>query len=149
MKLFKRIGNMFRGALDKARSILRANSKAAVEVTNMLKSVVESPVMSKVVNIIPGDLDNRILERLRSIVPIIAAEMAIAHGILQQSVNNTDTLDAIIKHLQAMHPDARIGFWLHFSGRLNLVLSDGKITFAEAVSLAQEMYQEIQEGKHR
>jgi hypothetical protein len=117
----------------------------AVKVTYGLKKVVESPVLDVITDIIPGDLDDKIQEKLRLIVPIVAQKLAIAHGILKESETDSNAVAAIIEYLKSpeLNIGTRVSFWIMFSGELNKALSDDRMTLSEAVALAQLVYTEI------
>jgi hypothetical protein len=46
-----------------------------------------------------------------------------------------------------MNPDARVSFWVLFSGELNKALSDNKLDLAEAFVLSQMAYIELKRAK--
>ena len=121
----------------------RKHSRVAVDVTNLLKQIVESKLVDLAVNIIPGNVDNEIAERLRKILPKIAIEMAVAHKIISDSDKPGDVAAAIVAHLKELHPDGRIGFWVTFAGKVNEGLSDGKISLPEAIAYSQLIYDEF------
>lgn len=148
IKIFRRIGAWFKKVFDKEFHFLKKNSKMAVEVTNVLKGLVESPITAAVVNLTPITWDNELLFKARPIVRKVAIEMAIAHGIIQTAENNSNVFAAIIDHLKQFVADGRVGFWVEFSGRLNVAFSDGKISLAEGISLAQMIFEEMQQNQY-
>lgn len=128
------IGNVF--------DTFRAQSHVAVKVTDILKKAVESPIADAVVTLIPGDIDDKLLAKLRSVVGPVAEKTALAHGILQVSDTNSDVIEAVVTKLKEIKPELRSNFWVTFSAELNLALADGKISFSEAYILAQLAYLE-------
>lgn len=146
-KFFRRLIDFVKGKYQDLFELFRKNSEVAVKVTYALKSAVESPVVDIITDIIPGDLDDKIHEKLRFIVPIVAQKLAIAHGILKESETNSNAITAIVEYLRS--PEVNVGvrasFWIMFSGELNKALSDDKMTLAEAVALAQLVYSEIKQ----
>lgn len=142
---FKRLIDFVKNKYQDLFEIFRKNSEVAVKVTHALKNAVENPMVDIVTDIIPGDLDDKIHEKLRLIVPIVAQKIAIAHGILKESETNSNAITAIVDYLKS--PEVNVGvrasFWIMFSGELNKALSDDKITLSEAVALAQLVYTEI------
>jgi hypothetical protein len=142
-KVWLKIQLFFANIFGKEFAFLKKNSGVAVKVTNILKDVVQSPLTSIVTSLIPGDVDNQIHKKLEAIIPRIAAEVALAHGIVQQAGAHHEMLAGIIEHVRKMLPEGRVGFWLEFSGRVNYALADGEISFAEAVALAQAVYAEV------
>lgn len=149
-RLLRRLELFFITVFAKEFELLKKNSEVAVKITNSLKSIVESPILDVATYLIPGDLDDKILVKARSVVPRIAMEMAIAHGIIQQATTNQQVYAAIVEHIRKVHnPEGRVGFWLEFSARLNQALADGKIEFGEAASLAQIVYLELKRQKEK
>lgn len=144
-KFFKKLIDYVKGKYIDLFDVFRKNSEVAVKVTETLKKIVESPVTDVITDLIPGDIDDKIHEKLKVYVPVVAKKIAIAHGILQESENNSDAVSAIIEYLKS--PEVNVGvrasFWIMFSGELNKALSDDKITLSEAVALAQIIYTEL------
>lgn len=129
--------------LSSAFKALRKNSGIAVSITNRIKQIVENPITDIITDLIPGDLDDKIHEKLKVIVPQVAFKLAIAHKILQENETDSKAVENIITYLKTLKPDARIGFWIHFTGELNMAMADQKITLSEAVSLTQMVYLEF------
>lgn len=141
-KIIKKINDFFKSLFDKSFQIFKKNSAVAVKVTQYLKIFVESGIADKIVNIIPGDLDNEILYHLKIQLPKVSFKIAILHKIMTESDNPNDAVSNIIAYLQSLNSEARIGFWITFAGELNLALSDGKLTYTEAIILTQLAYKE-------
>jgi hypothetical protein len=142
--LLKRVFDFVRNKYKSLFDLVRINSETAVKVTAKLKEIVESPITDIITDIIPGDLDDKIHEKLKVVVPKIATKVAIAHGILSVETKDSDAVTSIIDHLKnELNPGLRISFWVMFSGELNKALSDDKITLAEAIGLSQLIYAEM------
>jgi hypothetical protein len=138
--LFKQIiGNMF--------SKFREHSHLAVKITDALKASVENPISDVAVILIPGDVDDKILAKLKTVIGPIAEKTALIHGILQESETNSDVVAVIIAKLKEMKPELRVNFWVTFSSELVLALTDGKISLAEAYILAQLAFLELRKNK--
>lgn len=140
--VLRKIGLFLKGLIGDLFELFRNHAETAVAVTGRLKLIVESPIADFVTDLIPSDVDNRILSRLRIIVPKVAQQVAITYGILDANDKNSDAVKAIVSHLREVNPSARASFWITFAGELNIALSDGKLTLAEAVSLSQLVYAE-------
>lgn len=146
-KFFQKISDWVRNALGKQYQAFKDNAALAVQITEKVKAVVDSPVTDIITAIIPGELDNQIAFQLRGILKRLATEMAIAKDLVESSKSNADSWAAIIAHLRDMIPDGRAGFWIEFSGRLNQALADGQLSLPEAVMLTQLIYAEMQKNK--
>lgn len=142
-KLFEKIAAFVRKALGTIFDEFRKHSEAAVKVTANIKKFVESPITDVVTTLIPGDVDDAIAAKLRVVLPQVLQKVAIMHGILKENETNADVIENIIANLKEINPDARVSFWVLFSGELNKALSDGKLELAEAFILAQMAYLEL------
>lgn len=141
--LFGKIINSVKSIFGKGFDLFRDYSYVAVKVTDQLKYVVESPFADLATNLIPSDIDNIILVKLRKALPKVAIQVAITHGILSTHDKNSDAIINIIEYLKKLNPDARAGFWITFSAQINIALSDDKLTLSEAVILAQMAFKEM------
>jgi spermidine/putrescine-binding protein len=145
--LFNAIVSFTQRILGNVFNTFKEQSHTAVKVTDLLKRVVESPITDVVVTLIPGDVDDKILAKLRTVIGPVAEKTALAHGILQSSDTNSDVVDAVIQKLKELKPELRANFWVTFSAELNLALADGKISFSEAYILAQLAFLEIRKNR--
>lgn len=141
--LFAKIINSVKAIFGKSFDLLRDYSHVAVKVTDTLKFAVESPFADLATNLIPGDVDRIILAKLRKVLPKVALQTAITHGILSANDKNSDAIINIIKYLKTLNPDARSGFWITFAAQINLALADDKLTLSEAVVLSQLAFKEL------
>ncbi|MEB2775249.1 hypothetical protein SYJ56_08010 [Algoriphagus sp. D3-2-R+10] len=141
-KIFEYIKNFIQKWIGVSFDFLKDNSGVAVNVTNKIKEIVESPLADIVTGIIPSDVDDKIKDRLRVIIPVVVDKLAILHGIVSVNEKNSDSIALIIEHLKLMNKDLRIDFWIRFAGELNIALSDGELSLSEGISLTQIIYAE-------
>jgi hypothetical protein len=146
-KLFEKLSSFVKSLLGNIFDEFKKHSEAAVKVTGNIKKLVESPIADVVVTVIPGDIDNAIVEKLRKVLPEVTQKVAILHGILKENDTNSDIIANVIENLKQMNPDARVSFWVLFSGELNKALSDNKLDLAEAFVLSQMAYIELKRAK--
>jgi hypothetical protein len=146
-KLFEKLSSFVKSLLGNIFDEFKKHSEAAVKVTGNIKKLVESPIADVVVTVIPGDIDNAIVEKLRKVLPEVTQKVAILHGILKENDTNSDIIANVIENLKQMNPDARVSFWVLFSGELNKALSDNKLDLAEAFVLSQMAYIELKRTK--
>lgn len=145
---FKKVSEFLKGLFSDLFEELKKNSLIAVKITDGLKNAVESSTLDFVVDrLIKGEVDNFILEKLRVIVPEVAFKVAVIHGIVQESDSSSESIAKLIEYLKGLNPNARVSFWVLFSGELNLALADGKVNFAEAIMLSQFAYNEWKKTK--
>jgi len=117
---------------------------AAIAVTNKLKDFIDTPVADIVTAIIPGTLDDTIKEKLKLVLPKVIMKLQLAQVIANiEDVN--EQLIEILKILKLSPNDTRNNFYHEFCYTLIEVLSDGKVSMAEA-SLLANMYYEFEHG---
>jgi hypothetical protein len=145
--LFQQIVTWVKGVLGTLLDHFKGIAKVAVEVTTKLKFIVESEALDVAVDLIPGDLDNKILDKVRTILPIVIKKISLGAGIINESDSNSEAIQKFIAHLRSLNPEGRKAFWVTFAAEMNISLSDGKLTFAEAVILTQLTYTEFVKGK--
>ena len=145
--LITKISLFLKKLTGKALTLLRNNAGISVQITARLKEIVESKAAATAVNLIPGNLDNATLEVLKRILPLVSEKLAVVFGALRDNSKNSDAVTVIISRLRELEPDLRGSFYLAFSAELNVALSDGKLSLAEAAALAQMLYVEIKESR--
>lgn len=121
----------------------KKHSRVAVEVTNLLKKAVESNEAVMLTEIIPGELDDKILIALRRVLPRVVTEMAMAHRIFQSDANINAILEAVRAELGNRTKEARAEFWAMFTGKIAFYLSDGKLSLSEGIAAGQLVYFEF------
>lgn len=141
--IFKKFINWLKGLHGDLFNKFRNNSGIAVQIADKLKKIVESNILDIATDLIPGDLDDKILKKLKIIIPIVATKLAITHGILNEFDNNSDVIEKIIEYLKNTHSGLKVSFWVIFSAELNVALSDGELTLSEGISLSQLVYREM------
>lgn len=146
-KLFSQIVIWVKALLGNLLEHFKGAAAIAVDVTTKLKSIVESEAMDIAVDLIPGNIDNIILDKIRLILPLVIKKVSFAAGIVEEAESNSDAVHKFIQHLKSLNPDGRKAFWVAFAAELNIALSDGKLSFAEAVILTQMTYAEIVKNK--
>jgi len=145
-KLIDKISAFLKKLSGKGFDVLRDNSVLAVQITHRLKTIIESKTTATVVDLIPGHLDNITVALLKRVLPVVTEKLAILTGALQNE-KDADVVEVVIRKLQELHPELRDSFYLAFSAQLNRALADGKISLAEAASLAQMLYLEIKDAR--
>jgi len=141
--LFQQILNWVKGTLGNLLEHFKGVAKIAVEITTKLKFIVESEALDVAVDLIPGNLDNKILDKIRIILPQVIKRVSLVAGIVSESDSNSEAIQKFIAHLRSLNPEGRKAFWVTFAAEMNIALSDGKLTFAEAVILTQLTYTEL------
>lgn len=137
--LFGWIGDLFHSANE-------GFLKAAVTITQAIKDALNSGVINFLTSIIPGDLDNKIVEILRKQVPILLADELLIQGINDASTE-ADIQALAVKVVDSFGglSDARKEkFYTSVAAQIYIFLKqheDGHhITFGEAASLVESAY---------
>lgn len=131
----------------KLTSHVRDYSHVAVEITEMLKRVVESDITATVVILTPTNVDDALLEKLRRIIPQVLLKITVAHNIMQENGKDSDAVEAFAQYLKELKPEGRKMFWVLLAAELNEVLADGDVTFSEAIRITQSVYAELYGNK--
>ena len=145
--LFQQIFTWVKTTLGVVFDRFKTISVVAVNVTAKLKFIVESEVLDVAVDLIPGNLDNVILDKVRLVIPIVIKKLALVSGFVQDTDSNSEVVNKVVSHLKELNPEGRKAFWVMFAAELNVALSDGKLTFSEAVILTQLTYTEFIKNK--
>jgi len=120
-------------------------AEAAVKVMDLIKQAIENPLTAKVVEFIPGDVDDKLLEKLKVLVPQVAVQVASVNTLLQAKGTPEEIVAQYVKYIQTVAPSLRPQQYQSIVGHLIANLSDGKISFAEGMKLGQETYDLLKE----
>lgn len=147
--VFKQIVNWVKGNLGNVLNQFKITSNTAVLIVGKIKSIVESEAVDVAVDLIPGQIDNLIVDKARLIIPIVIKKLSLASGIIQESNTNSEAVAKFVEHLRSLNPEGRKAFWVTLAAELNIALSDGKLTFAEGVILTQLIYKELADSRKK
>ena len=144
MEKMRKIINAIRNAFGSLLGFLVTRGEVAVKVTDMVKSVIENPLVNWVVLLTPNKTDDALLTKAKVLIPKVGVKVAMAMGILNQ-VNESETTEQafgkVLEYVsQALPMEGRAIFYRELSGQLAEALSDGKISTAEAVALVQLIF---------
>lgn len=134
-KIFSWIKKLFSSVSTIAEKYVRP----AIQIVEAIKKAVDSPVMPVITALIPGNIDDVVLYRLKKALPTVLQRLRIADECAKQ----TDPLQVIIcaiKNLKDYEPDARAATYHSIATLLSVYLSDGKLTWSEAVHLTEYIY---------
>lgn len=139
-KIWIKIKEFWTVITKKSIDSLKENAYIAIKVVNTLKNIVEGPYMDVIVALTTTNIDNVILEKLRKILPDVAAKLAITQEVLNAPTH--EIINKLLDFLKSQNKDVRATFYIALAGKINEALSDGELSFSEAVSLAQIVYNE-------
>lgn len=126
----------------KSLEALRPKARAAYSIVNALKDIVESPIASAAVLLTKTKADDAALAAARAVLPQIAEKLLVA-DIIMSHPTPSQIIEALIDYLRRQNKDVRAAFYIVLAGKINEALADGKVTFAEAVSIGQIVFEEI------
>jgi len=136
--IFSSIGRYFNKLFTKAKVFLNKEIPVAIAVVDALKTFMDSPLMPFITQLIPGEVDDKIAARIRTALPKILVDLKIARDCTQLSSNDA-IIQCAINHLRSLQPTARYGYWLMIASHLSYDLTDGKLSWAEIVTLVQSV----------
>lgn len=118
----------------------------AVEIVENIKKVSDTPLPDVLAAIIPGDLDDEIIKKLRSAIPDILDKLKLfdACGHLEDS---NELLQCVLKNINLSNDELKNTMYHGLSTLLVQTLSDGKLTFQEAVLLSEYYYKNFIKDK--
>ena len=145
-KPFEEAKEWFSFSDEKAKKIARTS----IKVTNVVKTIFDSPIPNIGAFIlkkaIPGEADDIVIDSLLSkaeiLLPKLIAEETIVLGLLEGS-SVEEKANYVLSKIKFANDEQKDEFAHKFCIRLVLALSDGKITYGEAVILAEMAYQEL------
>lgn len=136
--VFSSVSTYFRKLFARAKEFLNKEIPIAVAVVENLKLFMDSPLPVLITSLIPGDVDDKIAARIKEMLPTILVELKIAQGVTALA-SNDEVIQAAIAHLKTLTSDMRYGYWLMIASHLSQDLSDGKLSWAEIVTLVQSI----------
>lgn len=136
--IFSTVGTYFRKLFKKANDFLQKEIPIAVAVVENMKTFIDSPLTPFVTSLIPGNVDDQIAAKIKAYLPQILVELKIAQNVTAGTSNN-QIIQAAVDHLKTLSADKRYGYWLMIASHLSEDLTDGKLSWAEIVTLVQSI----------
>ena len=119
---------------------LQQSIHIGVVVTENLKKLVDSPVADVLTAIIPGDIDDKIKQTLRAVLPSLLVRLKLIES-TSQSDDPATLMKNAIAAFQALDPGVAPAFMHSLSVLIAQAASDGKLTWSDGVYLLQWYYQ--------
>lgn len=118
----------------------------AVDTVENIKRIVNSPLVDLATGIIPGTLDDNIVRVLREKLPEVLTVLNIGQKCLEKQTFEAIVLCAI-NEIRALAPNGRAAAYHSIAAMLAHYASDKKITWSEAVHLAELVFAERTTGE--
>ena len=132
--------------LNNSYEWLRPRAVAATKVVNDIKNGIFN-VADVVVAITPTTADDEFVRKAKAAAEKVIQRMAAVEGLVTGSEKLEDAIEVFAKYLAGKSSEAKAKFWIELAGKIVEVLADGRVTLAEAVALAQIIYQEFAKKK--
>jgi len=137
----KKIINFLKKLFNKAKFYIQQFVTPAVATVESLKRFIDNPVIDIATAIIPGNLDNAIVEKIRLHLPKVLLVLRISDECLRLT-NPDEIILCALNKLKAYGPDEKAVAFHSMAALLAHYMSDGKLSWSEAVHLAEMVYQD-------
>lgn len=120
---------------------LKAAVHIGVAVTENIKLFVDSPVTDIITALIPGDVDDKVKNLIRTALPGILIQLKLA----DKCANENDpqkTTTCAIKIIQELKGDIKNAFLHNLSILISQVAADGKLTWKDGAYIMEWYYQQ-------
>jgi len=141
-KVINLIVELYHKVIGMALHKFKEHADLAVSITERIKVILESPVVDVITFLIPGDVDDKIVKKLREILPIVFMKVAIATNIIKKNELPSDIIAEVLEYLKECDKGQKATFWIQFAAQLNRALVDSRINLNEAIILSQLIYKE-------
>src|SRR5688500_4866451 len=111
---------------------LRGAAEKAVLLVEKLKNYIDNPVADLLRKIIPGEWDTKAIESVRGKLPGILADL--------RGVESTTDVATALQDIKFSGDDAKNRFYHNLATAAARVLSDGKLSYGDAVIAVQLIY---------
>ncbi len=143
----KKIFSFLKNLLRNLRGLAIKFVTPSVEIVEGIKKAVESPVTDLLTAVIPGTWDNFLVARARQTLPRVLQILRISDECLKL-VAADEIIKCAIDKLKLYDPDGQKASYHSIAAMLSMYLSDHKLSWREALHLAEEVYQQRKEAKN-
>lgn len=147
MKFFQKILNFVKKAFGALKNETKEYLPIAIKAVEALKKVMNSPVDDIILTVvgivipgIPSDKVNIIKDKIEAALPKILLEMNLVNSITNIEDTNAQ-LQAILNALKVSTDDTKAEKYHTLASKLLVILSDGKVSWGEAVMFTEWYYQ--------
>lgn len=137
----KKIFNFLKKLFARTKFYVEKYVHPSVEVVQALKSFIDSPAVPIITALIPGNVDDVIASQIRILLPEVLKVLGYADQCINAKGGDTIVQCALSK-IRLMKDDGKEAAWHNIASLLSKYLADGKLTWREALHLAEEVFQE-------
>lgn len=125
-------------------AITTAEIDLVINVVNKVKSVVNNPIIGLIIDFTPTGIDNAVRDKINQAIPDLLAGLTFSKGVagLHDDGRPLEITDFLNKVKFSDDPDKDSLFHV-LAARLIVVVSDGKVTWSEAVSVVELYFKQI------
>ena len=134
-----KIWNQIKALFDGIPAELKTAIHIGVEVTENIKTFVDSPAADILTAIIPGDIDDEVKNWLRAKLPTILTELKLADS-CGQLTDPAEITACAVKVLQGLDGSVKSAFLHNLSILVAQVAADGKLTWSDGVYILEWYY---------
>lgn len=145
-RLLHSIGAFFKNIFEGLTPKLKTAIHIGVTITETIKNFADSGVADILTSIIPGDLDDKIKDKLRLALPKIVVELKLVESSLGLK-DPQEIMRAAVKVIQQLDGDYKSAFLHDLSILTAQVVADGKLDWKDAVFLLEYYYQHVVKAK--
>lgn len=131
-------------AMEKAKPFLQHELPAAIQVMETFKTIIENPAADVATFLIPGKLDDIILNYAREYLPIALVKAHVIEESFAAAATNDEIISkaALLLHEWKAIDKSRYGkLILDTVAEISHALTDGKLSLSELASLAHGIYE--------
>lgn len=141
-KLWQGIKNLF----NKMIAIQKKAVHVGVSVLENIKKVSDTSIPDILTALIPGDLDDNLVAKLREKLPVWLIQLRIYDQCAEQNDQNA-YLACIIKAINESDKDRKKVVYTGLAGLIVELTADGKLDWTDSVVLAQYVYRVFIKGE--
>jgi hypothetical protein len=121
---------------------LRSAAEIAVILVEKLKNYIDNPVADLLGKIIPGDWDTKAIQAVRTKLPAILSDL--------RGIESTTDVATALNDIKFSNDDGKNRFYHNLATAAARVLSDGKLSYGDAVIAVQLIYDNTKnEGENK
>ena len=135
-KFFKWIASIF----NRTKALVLQYVQPSVAMVENLKMVIDSVGIDFLTAIVPGDLDNIIVAKMRQYLPVILQDLKICEKCASLTDPN-EIIKCALEGLKGYDKKSQYTYLLGIAAKMSDVLSDGKLSWNDVITMVQYTYQ--------
>lgn len=139
--MFKKIGAFLKRLFTSSKKAIEKYIEPSILVVEAIKGFMNTGLVQIATDIIPGQIDNVIAAKINERLPDILMILRLTNE-CKNLTDRDDIIKCAIEALKKIDKKGRNAFYISIASMLAESLSDGKLSWNEALHLAQFVYQE-------